>query len=78
MAQQIAFATGVPSGIYAFYRYTGNSICLSCLQDPEFPRASPSWAGSFHRGLSDPPARALRPVNPDNARNLRITAAAGT
>src|SRR5690242_2186676 len=25
-----------------------------------------------------PPARALRPVNPDNARLLRITAAAGT
>ncbi len=28
MAQQIAFATGVPSNIYAFYRYTRNSICL--------------------------------------------------
>ena len=28
MAQQIAFATGVPSNIYAFYRYTRNSIFL--------------------------------------------------
>ena len=28
MAQQIAFATGVPPNIYAFYRYTRNSICL--------------------------------------------------
>ena len=28
MAQQIAFATGVPSNIYAFYRYTRNSIYL--------------------------------------------------
>ena len=28
MAQQAAFATGVPSNIYAFYRYTRNSICL--------------------------------------------------
>ena len=28
MAQQIAFATGVPSNIYAFYRYTRNSIRL--------------------------------------------------
>ena len=28
MAQQTAFATGVPSNIYAFYRYTRNSICL--------------------------------------------------
>ena len=28
MAQQIAFATGVPSNIYAFHRYTRNSIYL--------------------------------------------------
>ena len=28
MAQQVAFATGVPSNIYAFYRYTRNSVCL--------------------------------------------------
>ena len=28
MALQIAFATGVPSNIYAFYRYTRNSVCL--------------------------------------------------
>ena len=28
MAQQIAFATGVPPNIYAFHRYTRNSICL--------------------------------------------------
>ena len=28
MAQQTAFATGVPSNIYAFYRYTRNSVCL--------------------------------------------------
>ena len=28
MAQQVAFATGVPSNIYAFYRYTRNSTCL--------------------------------------------------
>ena len=28
MAQQIAFATGVPPYIYAFHRYTRNSICL--------------------------------------------------
>ena len=28
MAQQIAFATGVPSNIYAFHRYTRNSVCL--------------------------------------------------
>ena len=28
MAQQVAFATGVLSNIYAFYRYTGSSTCL--------------------------------------------------
>ena len=28
--------------------------------------------------LNGPPTRTLRPVNPDNARFLRITAAAGT
>ena len=28
MAQQVAFATGVPSNIYAFYRYTRKSTCL--------------------------------------------------
>jgi hypothetical protein len=28
--------------------------------------------------LGKPPAHPLRPINPDNARPLRITAAAGT
>ena len=28
MAQQVAFATGVPPNIYAFNRYTRNSTCL--------------------------------------------------
>ena len=36
MAQQIAFATGVPSNIYAFYRYTRNSICLYHTQVYQF------------------------------------------
>ncbi len=27
MAQQSAFATGVLPDIYAFHRYTGNSLC---------------------------------------------------
>ena len=38
MAQQIAFATGVPSNIYAFYRYTRNSICLYHTQAIQFLR----------------------------------------
>ena len=32
----------------------------------------------FHTTLNKPPTRPLRPVNPDNACSLRITAAAGT
>ena len=36
MAQQVAFATGVPSNIYAFYRYTRNSTCLYYTQVCQF------------------------------------------
>ncbi len=32
----------------------------------------------FHTGRDEPPTSPLRPINPDNARILRITAAAGT
>ena len=38
MAQQAAFATGVPSNIYAFYRYTRNSVCLYHTQENQFLR----------------------------------------
>ena len=38
MAQQAAFATGVPPYIYAFYRYTWNSTCLYHTQVVQFPR----------------------------------------
>ena len=36
MAQQVAFATGVPSNIYAFNRYTRNSTCLYHTQVYQF------------------------------------------
>ena len=36
MAQQIAFATGVPPNIYAFHRYTRNSVCLYHTQAYQF------------------------------------------
>ncbi len=36
------------------------------------------WALGFHIRLAKPPTRALRPVIPNNACTLRITAAAGT
>ena len=37
-----------------------------------------SWAEWFHHWLKKPPTHPLNPMNPDNARILRITAAAGT
>ena len=36
------------------------------------------WAPGFHTQLSSPPTRALRPIIPNNACALRITAAAST
>ncbi len=36
------------------------------------------WALGFHTRLFKPPTLALRPINPNNACTLRITAAAGT
>jgi hypothetical protein len=36
------------------------------------------WAPGFHNRLAKPPTRALRPMIPNNACTLRITAAAGT
>ena len=38
----------------------------------------PGWAQGFHNRLNSPPTRALRPVIPNNACTLCITAAAGT
>ena len=42
------------------------------------PTAARGWAPRFDRRLGSPPAHPLNPINPDNARILRITAAAGT
>ncbi len=36
MAQQSAFATGVLPDIYAFHRYTGNSLCPYTLKPYSF------------------------------------------
>jgi hypothetical protein len=37
-SQETAFATGVPPDIYAFHRYTGNSISLSGTQGWQFQK----------------------------------------
>src|SRR5699024_12717035 len=76
--QRVAFATGVPPHLYAFHRYTLNSTLLFCTQVLQFPMTLHGLAVGFHIRLKSPPARALRPIIPDNARPLRITAAAGT
>ena len=62
MSQEAAFAIGVPLEIYAFYRYSENSTSLFHPLALQF----------------QPPTLPVRPVNPNNACHLRITAAAGT
>ena len=52
------------------------SLCSTPVH--QYGSSSPRLARGFHAPLNEPPARALRPVNPDNARLLRFTAAAGT
>ena len=78
MAQLAAFALGVLLDIYGYYPYTENSTSLCHSQDKQFRIFSPGWAGIFNIRLTNPPTNSLRPINPDNARALRITAAAGT
>ena len=76
--QVAAFATGVPSDLYAFHRYTGNSTTLSHTRVSavlsDLPRLSPGISQITYK----PPTHPLRPVIPINACTLRITAAAGT
>ena len=78
IVQRSAFAFGVPPDIYAFHRYTRNSNLLSDTLANQFPMQFQGWALVFHIRLSRPPADPLRPINPNNASHLRITAAAGT
>ena len=47
-------------------------------QTCRFPSSPAVERRDFTYGLADPPTRALRPVIPNNARALRLTAAAGT
>src|SRR5574341_520279 len=76
--QMAAFATGVPSDIYEFHLYTGNSAILSGTLARQYRVQFRGWAPGFHIRLTKPPTRALRPIIPNNACTLCITAAAGT
>ncbi len=76
--QRAAFATGVLPDINALHRYTRNSALLSCTLVSQFRMPFHRWAVGFHTRHTRPPTHPLRPVNPNNARHLCITAAAGT
>ena len=75
---QPAFAIGVLPDIYRFHPYTWNSGCATAAQAQQFPARFRGWAPGFHARLAGPPTRPLRPMIPNNARALRVTAAAGT
>ena len=76
--QIAAFATGVLPNLYEFHLSTGYSAILSRSLDKQSQRQCRGWASGFHPWLIYPPTRPLRPVIPNNASPLRITAAAGT
>src|SRR5699024_1386475 len=76
--QRVAFATGVPPNIYAFHLYIFISPLLYYSHVPQFLMTALSYAMIFHHRHKEPPSYPLRPMIPDNARPLRITAEAGT
>ena len=73
-----AFATGVLPDIYRFHPYTRNSASASPTQARQYREPPRGWAPRFHSRLTMPPTCPLRPMIPNNARTLRVTAAAGT
>ena len=78
IVQWAAFAAVVPPDIYEFHLYTWNSTFPSNTQARQFQMHFHGWAVGFHIWLKNPPTHPLRPVIPNNACTLRITAAAGT
>ena len=55
-----------------------NSAYFLHTQVDQFALQATGWAGKFHNTLNRQPTLPLNPINPDNARTFRITAAAGT
>ena len=76
--QVAAFATGVPPNIYEFHLYTGNSATLSGTQARQYRAHFQVEPRAFTRDLTSRLHSALRPIIPNNACTLCITAAAGT
>ena len=56
----------------------GIPLASACLQPPSIPGMLGVEPRPFTMRLNGPPTCALRPIIPNNARTLRITAAAGT
>src|SRR6476646_8688973 len=56
----------------------GLPLSSPALEVIQYSAHPPSRAGRFHTQLTHPPTHPLRPVAPNNACCLRITAAAGT
>ena len=73
-----AFAIGVLRDIYAFHRYTAHSAYFSPSLVRQFQRLAGVEPRAFTADFPDRLRTLLNPINPDNARILRITAAAGT
>ena len=76
--QRATFVIGIPTNIYEFHLYTCSSALLFHTLDYQFQSQSNGWAATFQLWLNNPPRRPLYPVIPDNACDIRITAAAGT
>ncbi len=77
-AGTLPFAIGVLRDIYAFHRYTAHSAYFSPSLVRQFQRLAGVEPRAFTADFPDRLRTPLNPINPDNARILRITAAAGT
>ena len=53
MPQEAAFATGVPTDIYAFHRYTGSSAFLYISQAPQYQMRTLVERGDLTLDLRD-------------------------
>ncbi len=76
--QWVIFIIGIPTHIYEFHLYSCSSTHLSSTLVLQFCRQDYGWATAFHLQLVRPPRCPLSPIIPDNACDIRITAAAGT
>jgi hypothetical protein len=84
-APQRQIRSSEPPSPLVFFRISTHStatpgipLASTCLQSPSIPGQHGVEPRPFTKRLKGPPTCALRPIIPNNARTLRITAAAGT